>query len=427
VLHRQPTAATSTNTKPTRSRRSILALDGANFFQAESVGVVLPVLAGYLKQMGWRFDAIGVATAIGGLGTLIFQTPAGWVTDRVNARRALFAVACVVSGICYSLLPLFPHSFWWVNTQLFLSGIAGAFFAPVLAALALSLVGHGGMPKLMGENQALNHAGNIVSALLAILLVAKLGISSLFYSVGVGSFLAAISVLYIRSSELDPFLATGRTHHPPDGIAIRKFLADRTTRVLFVSVALFHFANAPILPAVAMYVKKLGGTDQWMTATVLTAQAVMIPAALIAGRYARTRGRKWIMGIAFWVLPLRILSYVFVHSPKALVGLQSLDGIGAGIYGVVIALFCADLSEEKGGFNTLMGLFATALAVGGVVGPLCTGVLIQHFGFRVTFLLFALLATVGALWFTGMMPETLRSDAPLEQILPVKSETPLAG
>ncbi len=425
--NRRPTATLSTIPRPHSSRRSILGLDAANFFQAESVGVVLPVLAGYLKQIGWRFDAIGVATAIGGLGTLLFQTPAGWITDRVHARRALFAVMCIVSGICYSALPLFPRSFWWVNAQLFVSGIAGAFFAPVLAALALSMVGHSGMPKLMGENQAWNHAGNIVSALLAILLVAKLGISSLFYSVGVGSFLAAVSVLWIRSSELDPYLATGRTDHTPDGISIRKLLADRTTLVLFVSVALFHFANAPILPAVAMYVKKLGGNDQWMTATVLTAQAVMIPAALIAGRIARTRGRKWIMGIAFWVLPLRILSYVFVQSPKALVGLQALDGIGAGIYGVVIALFCADLSEDKGGFNTLMGLFATALAVGGVAGPLCTGVLIQHFGFRVMFIAFALLATIGALWFTAMMPETMRLDAIPEQIHSIKSETPLAG
>lgn len=392
------------------SRRSILGLDAANFFQAESVGVILPVLAGYLKQIGWRFDAIGVATAAGGLGTLLFQTPAGLITDRVTARRALFAVMCVVTGVCFTILPLFPHRFWWVNSQLFLAGVAGAFFAPVLAALALSLVGHRGLPKLMGENQAWNHAGNIVAALLAIAVVARLGIPGLFYFVGIASFFAALSVFWIKASELDPYLATGRLDHQPDGVPIRKLLADRTTLVLFVSVALFHFANAPILPAVAMYVKKLGGSDQWMTATVLTAQTVMIPAALLAGKYARTRGRKPVMTIAFWVLPLRILSYVFVHSPKALVGLQALDGIGAGIYGVVIALFCADLSENKGGFNTLMGLFATALAVGGVVGPLCTGVLIQHFGFRVAFLVFALMASCGALWFTTMMPETFPDD-----------------
>jgi MFS family permease len=112
------------------------------------------------------------------------------------------------------------------------------------------------------------------------------------------------------------------------------------------------------------------------------------------------------MAVAFWVLPLRILSYAFVHSPMALVGLQLLDGIGAGIYGVAIVSMSADLTRGKGGFNTLMGLFATALAVGGVLGPLITGVLIQHLGFAKMFLLFAALAAAGAVWFQLMVPET---------------------
>lgn len=39
-----------------------------------------------------------------------------------------------------------------------------------------------------------------------------------------------------------------------------------------------------------------------------------------------------------------------------------------------------------------MGLFATALAIGGVFGPLLSGFAIQHLGFRLTFSAFAGLA-----------------------------------
>jgi hypothetical protein len=56
-------------------------------------------------------------------------------------------------------------------------------------------------------------------------------------------------------------------------------------RCVFLSIFLFHLANAPTLPTVALYVKKLGGSDYWMTATILTAQVVMVPVALLAGRY----------------------------------------------------------------------------------------------------------------------------------------------
>jgi hypothetical protein len=47
-------------------------LNAANFFQAEMIGVVLPVLNAYLKEAGWRYDSIGAATALAGLGTLLF-------------------------------------------------------------------------------------------------------------------------------------------------------------------------------------------------------------------------------------------------------------------------------------------------------------------------------------------------------------------
>jgi uncharacterized membrane protein YedE/YeeE len=60
-------------------------------------------------------------------------------------------------------------------------------------------------------------------------------------------------------------------------------------------------------------------------------------------------------------------SYTLVHTPQAVVWLQSLDGIGAGIYGVVVVALAADLTLGKGHFNSLMGLFATALAASGAI------------------------------------------------------------
>jgi MFS family permease len=86
--------------------------------------------------------------------------------------------------------------------------------------------------------------------------------------------------------------------------------------------------------------------------------------------------------------------------------LQGLEGVGAGIYGVVVIALAADLTRGKGLFNTLAGLFATALAVGGVVGPLISGTLVQHFGFKTTFYTFTALALGGAVVFTVLVPET---------------------
>jgi len=297
-----------------------------------------------------------------------------------------------------------------------------AFFGPLLGALALALVGHELLNKTAGTNQGWNHAGNIVAAVSAMGLVRWLGVSSVFYSVGISSALAAGSVFLIRKTDLDERAATGLSKEESDPMEWKGLLQNRTILAVFAAIFLFHLANAPILPTVALYVKQLGGSDSLMTATVLTAQMVMVPIAVFAGRYGERWGRKPVLAIAFWVLPVRILSYMLARDPRAIVWLQALDGIGAGTYGVVVISLAADLTRGRGNFNTLAGLFATALAIGGVVGPVISGFVVQHWGFKVAFLLFAALAFAGATLFTITVPETkdAREDAP--DLTPAGSE-----
>jgi MFS family permease len=65
----------------------------------------------------------------------------------------------------------------------------------------------------------------------------------------------------------------------------------------------------------------------------------------------------------------------------------------------------------------LAGLFATALAVGGVAGPLISGAVVQHLGFHAAFYGFAALAAFGAVLFLRFVPETR----------PVNKETPVSA
>ena len=393
----------------TPSRRSRFGLNAANFFQAEAVGVVLPVLNAYLREAHWRYDQIGVATALLGLGTLLFQTPAGILVDRIQKRRTLFFVASIAVGLCFGIIPFVPSSVLWIDSLLFLSGVAQSLFIPVLGALALALVGYKALNRTLGENQGWNHAGNIVAALLAFVAVGYFGSASIFYSVAIASLVGAFSVYWIRAEDLDERIAPSAT--PQEKTSWTQLLKDRSVLFLLVAVALFHLANAPILPVTALYIKQLGGSNALTTFTVLSAQMVMVPVAWATGRLCDAWGRKPVMAIAFWALPVRILSYILAHNPHAVVFLQSLDGIGAGIYGVAIVTFAAELTRGKGQFNSLLGIFATAQAIGGVAGPILSGLILQHFGFHVTFASFAVLGLGAAVIFQAMVPAGERAHA----------------
>lgn len=386
------------------SARSRFGLNAANFFQAEAVGVVLPILNTFLKEARWRYDQIGLATALLGLGTLLFQTPAGILVDQFKNRRLLFFLASVAVGLCFGAIPFVPRTAFWIDPLLFLSGVAASVFIPVLGALALALVGHRALNRMLGENQGWNHAGNIVAALLAFVAVRAFGSASIFYAVAMASIAGAFSVYCIRRDELDEDVTAAASK--PAEEKWSAILKDRAVFMLLVAVGIFHLANAPILPVTALYIKQLGGSNALTTFTVLSAQMVMVPVAWATGRLCDSWGRKPIMAVAFWVLPLRILSYTLTRNPHTVVFLQALDGIGAGIYSVAIIAFAADLTQGKGKFNSLLGILATAQAIGGVAGPVVSGVVLQHFGFGTTFVAFAVVALIGAAMFQLLVTNT---------------------
>lgn len=164
--------------------------------------------------------------------------------------------------------------------------------------------------------------------------------------------------------------------------------------ILVASTALFHLANAPVMPLVALYVKNLRGTEIEVAAVVLIAQVVMVAVALLAGKLGDSFGRKRTMGIGFAVLPFRIALYALARGwhPARHPGTRR---CGRGIYGVIVASMCADLTRDNGAFNTLMGIVATALALGGVIGPLASGLIVEHLGFRAGFGALSAVALVG--------------------------------
>ena len=316
------------------SLQSRFGLNAANFFLAEVTGVVMPFLSAFLHSRHWRYDAIGLAAALAGLGVFLMQSPAGFIVDRVSQRRALLAGASLLLGVCYGLVSLVPAHWWLIDPLLFVAGAGHAFFTPLLGALALGLVGHAALNKTMGMNQGWNHAGNIAAALSAMVLVSWFSLSSVFYAVTVVSVLAAASVFLIRSDELDEGRATGVTNDGGGGLrplGLLGLFRDRRVVILFAATALFHLANAPVMPLVALYVKHVQGNDQQVAAVVLVAQAVMIPVALLTGWLCDRWGRKPVFAVGFVVLPLRIFLYSLTTNPGVLVALQAGRHRGGGL------------------------------------------------------------------------------------------------
>jgi MFS family permease len=348
---------------------TLRALDWLNFFLADVQTGVGPFLAIYLAGYKWNEQSVGLALTVGGIAGILMQTPAGALVDRLRAKRALIA-AGVVALAAGALLIAFAPDFWPVMSAQVLIGGASSIFGPAICAISLGSVGHRLFDRRQGRNQTFNSAGNVVAALSMGVLGYFVSDRSIFFFVALCTLPTLLTLLVIRPEEIDYGRARGANEGGEGGedgadakpAAARALLKDRPLIVFLTCAVLFHFANAAMLPLLGEMLAKGKGRSSmlFMSACVVTTQAVITLLASWTGRKAGSWGRKPLLLVAFGVLPVRAVLYTLTRHTVALVAIQILDGVGAGIFGVVSVLVIADLTQGSGRFNVTLGAIGAA-------------------------------------------------------------------
>lgn len=136
----------------------------------------------------------------------------------------------------------------------------------------------------------------------------------------------------------------------------------------------------------------------------------MLPVAILVGHTADTWGRKPILLIGFGILPVRAVLYTLSDDTSWLIGVQLLDGIGAGIFGAITPLVLADLMRGTGRYNVAQGVVAMTQGIGASTSGVVAGLVVDHFGYSVAFLEGAAAAGIAFVSLVVMMPETARAD-----------------
>ena len=394
------------------------SLDAINFLLSDVRGALGPYLNVFLvTQQHWSQSEVGLVTTVSGLLGLSVQTPIGAAIDATHAKREVIVAALVVLALGATVIFAVP-SFWPVAIANSLMAIAGDVFGPAVAALTLGLYARNQLARRMGRNSAFDHAGNVAIALAAGAVGYAYSQRAVFLLVPVFAVLAAVAVLSIPAAAIDNDRARDLNGAPdaagtPAGAAGYSILFQTRPLLIFgMCVMLFHLANAALLPLVgqklaAAYPKE---ATAMMSACIIAAQMVMLPIALLVGRTADTWGRKPLFLIGFAVLPIRAMLYTFSDNSFWLIGVQVLDGIGAGIFGALTPLVIADIMRGTGRYNLAQGAIATVQGIGASLSGLAAGVVVDRYGYTVTFVTLGAIAAVALIVFAIGMQETANQE-----------------
>ena len=398
----------------TPPKRSLRGLDVLNLTMADVRDGLGPYLSAYRKaDRQWEAGPIGLAMAVGNVAAAICQVPAGLLVDATRAKRALVAGAGLMIGAMCVLITAVP-GLWVVMGAQAMLGAASAVIPPALAALSLGIVGRRLMPARVSRNESFNHAGNLTAAALAAAFGAWLGHRWIFYLVCAVAAASAAAVMLIDPASVNHRVARGEDESDGDAMPLRQVFRVPGLTVFLVSVLLFHFGNAAMLPLAGQVLAQThpGQDTVALSACIIAAQAVMVGVAWVVGKaLARNVGRKTIFLVALAVLPIRGLLFTQIGSPVGIVAIQLLDGVAAGIFGVISIVIASDLMAGTGRFNLAQGLVALATGVGAGLSNLCAGYVVQWFGYGVAFLALAGLATAALAFFAVFMPETGQTTA----------------
>lgn len=163
----------------------------------------------------------------------------------------------------------------------------------------------------------------------------------------------------------------------------------------------------------------------FMSACIIVTQLVITVTAAWIVRWAAAKGRKPLLLLGFGVLPIRGVLYTLTHAVGALIAIQTLDGVANAIFAIVSILVVKDRTPGTGRFNVAAGSLATMVGIGAAASTTSGGVLIQHLGYRASFLGLAGIALVAfaLLWFAVRKPSLI----PLAARHPVPTLEPGQG
>ena len=400
------------------SRRSLRGLDALNFLMADVQGGLGPYLSVFLEGQRWQAGSIGMAMAASSVSAAICQIPAGLLVDATRAKRLIAAASGLLIALACLVIAWFPHLPTVLGAQLVI-GAAAALVGPTLASLALGLAGRARFDATISRNQSFNHGGNFAAAALAGTLGQFIGIVWVFYLICGFAAASALSTLLINPREIDHAVARGgEAKEDASGraepISVRDLLKRRDLLVFLGSVALFHFGNAAMLPMAGQVLARAHPKEATaaLSACIIVAQLVMVGVAWAVGRaVTRGIGRKTVFLVAYALLPVRGVLFSFTTTPYGVVGIQVLDGVAAGIFGVAAVLIAADLMRGTGRFNLAQGLVALCVGIGAGLSNVVGEYAVQWFGYSAGFLTLAGIALCALLFFAILMPETKASDS----------------
>ncbi len=371
----------------------VWALVAGGFSVALGYGVVAPALPQFALEFGVGAFAASAIVSAFALMRIVGAPLAGWVVGRLGERFTYTTGILIVAASTGAAA--FAASYAQLIVLRGLGGIGSALFSIAATALLVKV----SPPDARARVASLNAAGFLLGNLLGPVfggLVAAFGIRApfVFYFLTLLAAAIIVAVALRRSA----FAAGGAKGGSEPSLPLSAALRVPQYRSLLLSVFVFGWASYGVrISVIPIFVALVFHGDAAQAAWVLAAYAAGNAILIFpSGRWSDTVGRKPMLIVGMAVLALAYLAFPASPATWAALAVMFVAGAGSSLVNPGQQAVLADVLAQRPGGN-VVAAYSMMSDLGGVLGPLIAGAVVDFAGFGWAFALTAAMLAIAML------------------------------
>ena len=386
---------------PPSIRSLTLTVYAPTFVFAVGQGAVIPIMALAARSVGAGVALAGLIVALRGIGTMLFDIPAGRLITRLGERRAMViaTVVLIVSlvGCAVSTSPVtfavsaFVMGCGWAIWLLARLTYVSEVMPPNLRGRALSTLG------------GVNRIGNFVGPLVGALAIGVAGLDGAFYT----HIVVAVAGCALLLAIPDPHTGAPPELEPHD-LRVTTTVRDHrqvfaTAGVAALAIGALRASRQVVLPLWADHIG-LGAESVALVFAISAAMDMTLfyPAGFVMDRW----GRKFVAIPCLAILSVGQLLVPLTHEFWSLALVGVLLGFGNGMGSGIVMTLGADFSPATARANFL-GVWRFIGDAGTAGGPLLVGGIAAIATLGAASVAIGAAGLAGAVWVALRMPEPL--------------------
>lgn len=338
--------------------------------------LVLPPLFPFLKdRLGVGYLDLGFALTVFSVVSGLTQAPIGALVDRVGPTRILIG-GLLVGGVAFALLGLWP-TYAMLLVSAALAGLANSVYHPANYSILAAHMGEGRMGRAFSIHTFAGFFGGAVAPAAMLVLVANLGLGPALMAAGaLGPIAALIVALTPLGAESAPASAgTAKKGSASLATVMTPALIALTGFFTLLSLSNTGLSSFSVVALIAGYGITFETANIALTAYLGASAIGVLAGGVLADRTSR---HGQVAAACFGANAVLVLLIgLAVVGPVLLVAIMMLAGFLGGIIAPSRDMLVRK-AAPPGAQGRAFGIVSTGFNIGGIIGPLLYGLIMDH-------------------------------------------------